>query len=90
METEPIYSEERKKDIPYLMASSQAELLYLVNLGCIEQHPWSSSVPELESPDYVFFDLDPTEQTPYDTVVEVVRGIHRILDRIGVTVFLKT
>ncbi len=90
METEPIYSEERKRDIPYLMASSQAALLYLANLGCIEQHPWSSSVPALESPDYVFFDLDPTDGTPYDTVVEVARGIHRILERIGVTVFLKT
>ena len=90
METEPIYSEERKRDIRYLMAGDQASLLYLANLGCIEQHPWSSSVPHLESPDYVFFDLDPTEGTPYDTVVEVARSIHRILGRIEVKVFLKT
>ena len=90
IETQPIYSEERKKDIPYLMAPDLASLLYLANLGCIEQHPWSSSVPHLENPDYVFFDLDPTEGTPYSTVVEVARSIHHILDRIEVKVFLKT
>jgi bifunctional non-homologous end joining protein LigD len=90
MATHGIRSEERPRDIRYLVAQDRAALLYLANLGCIEMHPWSSSIGSLESPDYVFFDLDPTEATDYGTVVEVARAIHKLLDRIGVDVFLKT
>jgi len=90
MDTHGILSEERGRDIKYLVAQDLAALLYLANLGCIEMHPWSSSVGSLDNPDYVFFDLDPTEGTSYDTVVEVARAILKVLDRIKVRVFLKT
>jgi bifunctional non-homologous end joining protein LigD len=90
MDTVGIRSEERKRDIRYLMANDLSALLYVANLGCIEQHPWSSSIDDLERPDYVFFDLDPTEDTPYSTVVEVARSVLGVLDAIGLKVFLKT
>ena len=90
MDKHGILSEERGRDIQYLVAQDLAGLLYLANLGCIEMHPWSSSIGNLDNPDYVFFDLDPTEGTSYDTVVEVARAILKVLDRIGVRVFLKT
>ena len=90
MDTHGVVSEERGRDIRYLVAQDLAGLLYLANLGCIEMHPWSSSIGNLENPDYLFFDLDPTEGTDYDTVVEVARAIQKVLDRIEVRVFLKT
>jgi bifunctional non-homologous end joining protein LigD len=90
MDTAAIRSEERKRDIRYLVANDLAGLLYVANLGCIEQHPWSSRIDELERPDYVFFDLDPTEDTPYSTVVDVARRVLEVLDSIGLRVFLKT
>ncbi len=90
VDTFPIHSEERGKAIRYLVVNDQAGLLYVANLGCIEQHPWSSRTDELECPDYVFFDLDPTEDTTYETVVEVARGIYKVLEQIGVHVFFKT
>jgi len=90
MDTHGILSEERGRDIKYLVAQDLAALLYLANLGCIEMHPWSSSVGNLGNPDYVFFDLDPTDGTSYDTVIEVARAILKVLDRIKVRVFLKT
>ena len=90
MDTFGIHSGERKKDIRYLVVNNLAGLLYVANLGCIEQHPWSSRTADLEQPDYVFFDLDPTEGAGYDTVVEVARAICKWLDKIGVHPFLKT
>ena len=90
METHGVLSEERGRDIQYLLAQDLTALLYLASLGCIEMHPWSSSIGNLENPDYVFFDLDPTEGTSYDTVIEVARAILRVLDRIEVRVFLNT
>ena len=62
VETVAIGSEERKSDIRYYLANDLAALLYLSNLGCIEHHPWSSSIEDLDRPDYVFFDLDPAEE----------------------------
>ena len=34
-------------------------LLYVANLGCIEMHPLHSRCGWVETPDYLFFDLDP-------------------------------
>lgn len=89
-DTVGIRSEERKRDIRYLVANDLSGLLYVANLGCIEQHPWSSRIDDLERPDYVFFDLDPTEDTEYSTVVEVAGRVLEVLDAIGLRVFLKT
>lgn len=90
MDTVGIRSEERKRDIRYLLANDLSALLYVANLGCIEQHPWSSRIDDLERPDYVFFDLDPTEDTEYSTVVAVAARVLEVLDAIGLRVFLKT
>ncbi len=90
VDTFPIHSEERGKAIRYLVVNDLAALLYVANLGCIEQHPWSSRTGDLECPDYVFFDLDPTEGASYDTVVEVARSVHKVLEQIRVRVFFKT
>ena len=90
VDTFPIHSGERGKAIRYLVVNDLAALLYVANLGCIEQHPWSSRTDDLDCPDYVFFDLDPTEGASYDTVVEVARAVYKVLEQIGVRVFFKT
>jgi bifunctional non-homologous end joining protein LigD len=45
----------------YVIGSDRAELVYLVNIGCISHHPWSSTVDAIDRPDMLLFDLDPTE-----------------------------
>ena len=76
--------------MPYVMANSLAALLYLTNLGCIDHNPWSSRADSQDSPDYVFFDLDPTPGTSFSTVLKIARTIHKILDSIRLKSFLKT
>ena len=39
-------------------------LAWVANLGCIELHTWHSRVPEIERPDYLLIDLDPTTRRP--------------------------
>ena len=85
-----IPSESSGRDTRYFVCNSLAALLHLANLGSIEHHPWPSRIDDLESPDYVFFDLDPTETATYDTVVEVARAILKLLDTAGLRAFLKT
>jgi bifunctional non-homologous end joining protein LigD len=90
IERATVHSEERGGDMPYLMANNLASLIYLTNLGCIDHNPWSSRSETQDSPDYVFFDLDPTPGTPFSTVLKIARTIYAILDSIKLFSFLKT
>jgi len=67
-----------------------AGLLYLTNLGCIEHNPFSARADDLEKPDYMFMDLDPTEGTAFPQVVRAARLIGKVLDEASLKFFLKT
>lgn len=90
LQTATVYSEERGGNMKYVMAADRPSLLFLTNLGCIDHNPWSSRVASQDSPDYVFFDLDPTPDTPFRTVLRVARVIYRVLRSAGLTCYLKT
>jgi bifunctional non-homologous end joining protein LigD len=85
-----VYSDERGGEMDYVMAEDRASLLFLTNLGCIDHNPWSSRFDNQDYPDYVFFDLDPTPDTPFSTVLRVARTISKVLLSTRLTFFLKT
>jgi bifunctional non-homologous end joining protein LigD len=87
--TESIPSEHAGRPITYAFAQDRASLLYLVNLGCIDQNPWMSRSPTLENPDFILIDLDPYE-CPFDKIVDAALLVKRILDRIGLAGYAKT
>jgi bifunctional non-homologous end joining protein LigD len=87
--TELIPSGHNGRPIRYAFAQDRASLLYLVNLGCIDQNPWMSRAPSLENPDFVLIDLDPQE-CPFDRIVDAALLVKRALDRIGLTGYPKT
>jgi bifunctional non-homologous end joining protein LigD len=90
IKTATIQSESKSKPIRYFLANNRASLLYLTNLGCIDHNPWSSRFDDPEHPDYIFFDLDPTEGTPFTAVVKLAKILAAKLEAIGMKVFLKT
>lgn len=45
----------------YVVGTERAALIYLLNLGYISHHPWSSTIESIDRPDMMLFDLDPTE-----------------------------
>src|SRR5499433_178000 len=90
LETVAISSEEKGEDIHYVVANDLASLLFLTSLGCIDHNPWSSRIDDIEHPDYFFFDLDPSDETEFSVVLTIARALHKKLEEIGVTPFLKT
>ncbi len=90
IDTATVYSDERGAEMQYFVANDLAALLYLTNLGCIDHNPWSSRRDDLEHPDYVFFDLDPSDGTDFSTVVAVGRAVLDVLARTGLKVYIKT
>ena len=63
--TERMWSEDTQREIDYFVCDDVASLLYVVNLGSIPLHIWSSRAPTLERPDWCVLDLDP-KGAPFD------------------------
>jgi bifunctional non-homologous end joining protein LigD len=71
------------------IGGARADLLYLVNLGCIDQNPWMSRWPDLDTPDFVLIDLD-SNDAPFGTIVEAALLVKKLLDGIGLAGYPKT
>ena len=80
-----------ENDEPRLQAIGQgrAELLFLTNLGCIDQNPWMSRVETLDRPDFMLIDLDPFE-CHYDRIVEAAHVVRRKLEFLELVGYPKT
>lgn len=74
----------------YVLVDSLPTLIWLANLGVIEFHPWLSSLPNLDNPDYAVFDLDPMEKYGIEEVRQVALGIKELLDRLELVGQAKT
>jgi bifunctional non-homologous end joining protein LigD len=85
-----LYSENADKYINYILCNDKATLLYLNNLGCIEINPWNSRVKHLDNPDYLVMDLDPSDKSNFDDVVDTALVIKEILDKAEAASFCKT
>ncbi len=77
------------KPIRYVLAENRAGLLYLTNLGCIDENPWMSRVGSLDHPDFILIDLDPQE-CKFDKIVEAALLVRAKLDAIGLAGYPKT
>ncbi len=73
-----------------IIGGDLATLLYTVQLGAIEVHPWFSRVQDIDSPDRCLIDLDPGEGVPFAWVVELAQEIVGITRQCGLPVALKT
>ena len=65
-------------------------LAWVVNLGCIELHTWHSRVPEIEKPDYLLIDLDPTSDGQWPFVREIALVVREVMGELGLAPFPKT
>jgi bifunctional non-homologous end joining protein LigD len=86
---EPIYSEHKKAPTRWVLADDRAALLYLTNLGCIDQNPWMSRAGSLECPDFMLIDLDP-QGCEFDRIIEAAQLVRKKLDLIGLEGYPKT
>ncbi|MEZ5399542.1 MAG: DNA ligase D [Bryobacteraceae bacterium] len=71
------------------VGGGRAELLYLAQLGCIDQNPWMSRLDSLDHPDFLLIDLDPVE-CEYARIVEAALVVRKKLDQLGLAGYPKT
>jgi bifunctional non-homologous end joining protein LigD len=79
-----------KRIIEYAVVNDELALLWMANMGCIDLHTWASRVDRPERPDWVMFDLDPSEGSSFEEVIEVARLVKATLDLLELESFPKT
>ena len=74
----------------FAIVDNAAALVWVANLGCIELHTWASRVPEIEKPDYVLIDLDPTTNGQWPFVRDIALVVRDVMDELGLRSYPKT
>ena len=87
--TERIHADDADRDIDYFIVNDRESLRYVVNMGTIPLHLWSSHLPTLDRPDWLVLDLDP-KGAPFTDVVKVARTLHGVLDELELPSYVKT
>src|SRR5512133_2231057 len=78
----------RSADFP--VCNDAAALAWIVNLGCIDLHTWASRVDDVDRPDYLLIDLDPSEGNPWRHVRKIAMVVKEVMDELGLASFPKT
>jgi bifunctional non-homologous end joining protein LigD len=85
-----VVAEKDGQPVRYAVCNDRDTLLFLVNLGSIDLHPWMSRTRDLDSPDYAIVDLDPPGLEAYDKAVRIAMVVGRILRGAGMRPVIKT
>jgi bifunctional non-homologous end joining protein LigD len=74
----------------FAVLDNEAALAWVINLGCIELHTWHSRVPEIEKPDYLLIDLDPTFDGQWAYVRQIALVVRDVMEELGLAAYPKT
>jgi DNA ligase D-like protein (predicted polymerase) len=73
-----------------LVANDAAHLVWAVNLGVIDFNPWPARRADLDHPDELRVDLDPTPESNFDEVRQVAMCVREVLSDHGLRGYPKT
>jgi bifunctional non-homologous end joining protein LigD len=76
--------------IDFPMIQDGLALLWVINLGCIDLNPWYARCDDVDRPDFLHFDLDPTPGATLARIVEVAQRVRDALAELGLTACVKT
>ena len=67
-----------------------ADLLWVVNLGCVDLNPWPVRADDVDHPDELRVDLDPTPEASFADVRNVAMECGAVLEELGYRSYPKT
>jgi DNA ligase D len=73
-----------------IVCNELAVVVWAINHGCIELHPWAVRVPDVDRPDELRVDLDPGPDFAWDDVRQVALAARDALADAGLTSYPKT
>jgi bifunctional non-homologous end joining protein LigD len=85
-----IYSKASRRDVNYIVCNDLDTLIWLANLASLEIHMPFSKINALDTPDLLFFDIDPEPPATLSDAAEVALLLKDKLLDLGLTPFIKT
>lgn len=76
------------RDVDYIVGGTRRTLLTLVNLGCVAMHVTNSRIDQPDKPDWLAFDLDPSDGFP--SAARVALLLRAKLEDHGLEPYVKT
>ena len=73
-----------------IVCREAAHLAWVANLGCIDLNPWPVRASDVDHPDELRVDLDPTPEATFADVRDVAMCVRDVLGDLGMTGFPKT
>jgi bifunctional non-homologous end joining protein LigD len=84
------FSEGDQREKNFMVCTDEASLMYIASLGCIEMNPWSSRTQKPDYPDWCIIDLDPSEKTTFNQVIQAAQITKEVLDTLALPACCKT
>jgi bifunctional non-homologous end joining protein LigD len=84
------YSETAERIINYVLCNDLDTLMWLANLAALEIHVTLSRADSFDTPDVLFFDIDPEPPVNFGNVVSIALLLKEKLDALGITSYVKT
>jgi bifunctional non-homologous end joining protein LigD len=83
-------SPRQRRKIQAPLVNDELALLWMVNMGCIDMNTWYSRVVKPHRPDWVLFDLDPSDDVGFEETVQVALLVKQALDTLDLESCVKT
>jgi len=102
---DPIYHKRASKNTPFdtiqirfpsqrpgrmNVPRTEADVVRLAQLGCLDFHPWPVRSEDIDHPDEIRFDFDPTPGVTFDQVKVAAQGSRELLEELGLVGWPKT
>jgi bifunctional non-homologous end joining protein LigD len=84
------YSETAQREINYVICNDLDTLIWMANLASIEINITLSTIDNYDTPDLVFFDIDPEPPCSFDDVMDIALLLKEKLDELNFRSFVKT
>jgi DNA ligase D-like protein (predicted polymerase) len=68
----------------------EGDVIWMAQMNCLDLHPWNARASDLDHPDELRIDLDPTEGFGFDHAREVAAAVHALLGELGLVGWPKT
>jgi bifunctional non-homologous end joining protein LigD len=68
----------------------EGDVVWMAQMNCLDLNPWNARAADLDHPDELRIDLDPTEEYDFAAAREVAAVVKEVLDELGLAGWPKT